>query len=532
VSGVKTKCPSCGSEWEGAVVFCGECGTPVATALERPRSGRLPPPLPAAATKPSKKSAPDLPKLDKIDKLDRRSTVLGMTAVVAPGPGAGPPPAPPPPAPPPPAPPPPGNGAVEAAPEPSPAPRAPSEPPKAPRDKSPRRDAPVKRRRSMASMVEIDESQKLLDDLDAGFESIVRPEDASASTPPPPPSAPTPPETSGPPPVAASPEPAAAAAPARSAAEDEPEVSFGPDLGGEPDSGATAEERAAAKAAQHAADMAQVRELFAEMAGAHARPMRDFMIEVTWGEPTREWIDICVPAATSLRSAAEALEMTELRAALDGFVAALELAAGEQNIGKDAQEMLSGAYGKLIEHLPGAFALEGERGRREPIIVRSLLLQVPGVHHLALEKIYAAGLNSLAMFHAARAGDIAAATGLADAVAARIVERFQRHRREIAELGPGKDRARERAELEALVGVLRQQHEGYEKLSAAWSSDAATRRANLRKERGETVLQINVLLAHLGEVDRLKALEKLPFQQKIRDLERYLEEAKRRAPAA
>ena len=27
VSGPKAKCPSCGTEWEGPVVFCGECGS-------------------------------------------------------------------------------------------------------------------------------------------------------------------------------------------------------------------------------------------------------------------------------------------------------------------------------------------------------------------------------------------------------------------------------------------------------------------------------------------------------------------------
>ena len=217
--------------------------------------------------------------------------------------------------------------------------------------------------------------------------------------------------------------------------------------------------------------MAEVRALFSEMAVAHARPLRDFMIEVSLssGEPAKEWLDVAAPAATSLRRAAEAVEMPELCAALEGFMAALELVAGERAIHREAKELLLGAYARLVELLPAAFALDGERGRREPIIVRSLLLQVPGVHKMTLDRIYTAGLNNLAMLTAAGPRDLAETTGIDLEVAGRIVERLQRYQRELAELDPGKDRARERAELEALVAALGRLHDEHERLASAWS---------------------------------------------------------------
>jgi hypothetical protein len=285
----------------------------------------------------------------------------------------------------------------------------------------------------------------------------------------------------------------------------------------------------AARQAQHAADMASVQALFAEMAVAHARPLRDFMIEVSWGEPTREWLDVAGPASRALRHAAEAVEMTELAAALGGLGEAVELAAGEPAFGPEVKELISSAYGKLTALLPAVFALEGERGRREPIIVRGLLLQVPGVQKVAIDKLYAAGLYSLELISSARPKELAETTGLDLSVATGIHERFQSYRREIAALDPGKDRAAERAELDSLLGELMRAHAEHERLSSAWAGDAAARRAKARKERGDVWLRVSVLLARMGEVDRLQALERASFSQKIRGLEAFLEEAKSKA---
>src|SRR5262249_44353741 len=156
-------------------------------------------------------------------------------------------------------------------------------------------------------------------------------------------------------------------------------------------------------------------------------------------------------AAAPLRRAATALEMPDLGAALDGFTAALELAAGEATIHREAKDLLIGAYAKLLELMPLAFALEGERGRREPIIVRSLLLQIPGVKKVAVDKLYAAGLTSLELLYMAGAKELSETTGLEPDVATRIHERFQRYRREVAGINPGRDRAAERDELAAAV---------------------------------------------------------------------------------
>jgi hypothetical protein len=179
--------------------------------------------------------------------------------------------------------------------------------------------------------------------------------------------------------------------------------------------------------------------------------------------------------------------------------------------------------------MPTVFALDGELGRREPIIVRSLLLQVPGVRHVAIEKLYRAGINALEVLYTARPRDLAEATGLDEAIAAAICERFQRYRREVADLGPGKDRAKERAELTALAADLARQHEEHESAAGGWTGDAAARRARARRERSDTLVRIDLLLAHMGEVDLQRTIAKVPFHTKIRELYRFLDEANQRA---
>lgn len=533
----KVKCPSCGTEWVGPVVFCGECGSPLKahpSAKPGDRIARVVPeaagasakgasaakPAPAADDKPDGRPATVPPPVDparttRPSNVEGRRTELGMPAVSMPA-------------------------ALSV-------PAAPKSAGAKPAEK--RKESSSKKRKGSvviaAEPETAEEAERLLEALDAGFESIVRPNEApevaiTPSTvpdiPQPSPSSPSRLQT-----LADSPQALAlvtgevtpAADPLIEVKEAAAEVlaevkAVQPDSLPAPSSSAAASDEAARRA-QHEADMAEVRALFTEMAVAHARPLRDFMIEVSWGEPTREWLDVAIPASAALRRAADALEMPDLGVALDGFSAALELCAGEPAFGREGKDLLLGAYAKLAEMMPAAFALEGERGRREPIIVRSLLLQVPGVQKVSLDKIYAAGLTSLEMLYAAGPADLAETTGLDREVCARIHDRFQRYRQEVAGLDPGKDRAAERAELSARLIELSAAHEEHERLSRQWTADAAAGRVKARKDRNDALLAVHVLLARMGEVDRLKALERAPFAQKIRDLQAFLDEAKRRS---
>jgi hypothetical protein len=276
--------------------------------------------------------------------------------------------------------------------------------------------------------------------------------------------------------------------------------------------------------------MLEVRRLFEQIAAEYLRPVRELMIEAKLGEAPKEWVTVCRPAVVSMRRSAEQMGYPELGPPLDAFLAALDRVTELEGtlIGEAGNAVLNDAYAPLVALIPEALALKDERNRREPIIVQSLLRQVPDVRKVALDKIYAAGLTTLQMFFVAKSGDLADATGIDHSLCQRIVERFQRYKREVAEARPDAQRSSEHAELRALAARLAEQNEAYER-GSSWRGKAADKR-RIRRERAETILQINVVLARLGNVDLVNQLEKLPFGQKVQHIERYLDSVNR-APA-
>ncbi len=275
------------------------------------------------------------------------------------------------------------------------------------------------------------------------------------------------------------------------------------------------------------ANIAEVRELFAQLAANHMRQVRDFMIDLKWGESTREWATICEPAVQSLRRAAQRLDLAELCGALDAYGSALEAATKlpDRAIAGAARDKLLSTYDGLHRLMPQAFGLETDRAQRESVILQSLLLQVPEVHKVTIDKLYAAGLSSLEVMFAAKVDDIVATTGIPKRLAEHIVDRFQSYRRELADVVPDATRRAERDRLGALVRSLRTLHGEFEGIAEDWSPQAITRKKELRRARDDTLLRAKVLLARLGEVDRLEAIERLPYAGKLAELERFLEEA-------
>jgi hypothetical protein len=275
-------------------------------------------------------------------------------------------------------------------------------------------------------------------------------------------------------------------------------------------------------------DLAEVRALFAQLAANHVRQVRDFMIDLRWSEPTVDWLPICKPALSSLRRAADKLELADLCLALDRFAEALTLAAagGARTIGGEPRQALIARYQELSTLMPQAFALDLDRSQREAVILQSLLLQVSDVKKVTLDRMYAAGLTTLEAMFLATPGDIAATTGISEDLAAHIVERFRAYRDQVKATVPDATRARERERVAELVSRLRREHDEYERAAQAWSREASEKKKELRQARAQTLLDIQVALARLGEVERLEQLERLPFEKKLSHLESFLEEAR------
>jgi hypothetical protein len=278
-------------------------------------------------------------------------------------------------------------------------------------------------------------------------------------------------------------------------------------------------------------DLAQVRDLFHDMATHYVGQVRDFMLELRRADAAAIWIPLCEPVVQRLRSMCETLTMPEVSSALGDFGGALERAKNAPGgvVQGAEREAVLASYDRLIELLPRAFDVN-DTGR-EAIIVELLLLQIPGVRHLTLEKLYRAGISQFDSFLRADPGELAAVSGIDVTLAEQIVRRFREYRQSVTGVLAEPEPDVERNRLVPLVAQLREQHDGYEKASARWSDEAKADKRRLRRERLETLSQVYVVLARLGEVDRVARLKKMGVEWQLKDLEGYLREFNAGAPS-
>lgn len=272
------------------------------------------------------------------------------------------------------------------------------------------------------------------------------------------------------------------------------------------------------------ADLAQVRDLFHDMATHYVGQVRDFMLELRRADAAAIWIPLCEPVVKRLRSMCETLTMPDVSEALGDFGGALERAKnapGGVVQGAERQALLA-SYDRLIALLPRAFDVN-DTGR-EAIIVELLLLQIPGVRHLTLEKLYRAGISQFDAFLRADPAELAAVSGIDVALAQQIVTRFREYRQGVTGVLAEPEPDVERKRLVPLVALLREQQDGYEQASARWSDEAKAEKRKLRRARLDTLSQVYVVLARLGEVDRVARLKKMGVEWQLKDLESYLQD--------
>jgi chemotaxis protein histidine kinase CheA len=273
-------------------------------------------------------------------------------------------------------------------------------------------------------------------------------------------------------------------------------------------------------------DMAEVRSVFNDVAAVHVAQVRDVMLELRYGDAQPSWIESTQPALRSLRAMAGAMELTDLVSALDEFCVAVDAAvSGRARIDDRGKAELLRRYQQLIELIPQAFELDAERDRREPIIVEALLYQIVGVEKRTVEKLFAVGLHRLDALMRATADEIEVVAGVRVELAEAIVEQFRIYKTGASSALSAPDPLAERRQLGDLLIMLSVANDEYCHAATRWTDDARNRKQEARKQREQIFQKIKVALARLGERDQLARLEKLPFEDRIAALDRYLSAA-------
>ncbi len=276
-------------------------------------------------------------------------------------------------------------------------------------------------------------------------------------------------------------------------------------------------------------DQAAVRELFTEIAAAHARPVRNLVFELKRGTATREWIEICRPVMETLARSAESMDLPEVAKKMIDLNAALSLAAAGDGptIEAGARDLILSCYEEMAEALPESFRRGDEERRRESIIIHSLLKQVPDVGHVTFQRLYGAGLTSLESLFLATAEDLALTAGIPEWLCERICQRMQAYRHQLARERDASGEGERREHLRRLVDDLRRKHKGYERASSEEWTDPqlAEQKRELREARQACALQIEVLLADLGEVELAERIQRLPMGLRLEALGQFVESA-------
>jgi hypothetical protein len=250
------------------------------------------------------------------------------------------------------------------------------------------------------------------------------------------------------------------------------------------------------------------------------RQVRDYLIELDLeSKQSGECLDVCHRVLCSLNGASESLG-SEIRSACRELT--LACAAARSAGGAPAElALVKQRYDRIASLVPELGGFEAERQVRVKLIVRAILEEVPGLGPLGRSKLEAAGFADVERLCLASQGDLCAA-GLTPELAAKILERIARFNRRLNSVPPGADRSAERERLRHLTDTLIRQNLEHDALADEWSKQSAEARRRLRDARSETMSQVSLLLARLGELGTAERIERLPFDKKASELERLL----------
>jgi DNA repair protein RadA len=281
-----------------------------------------------------------------------------------------------------------------------------------------------------------------------------------------------------------------------------------------------------AGAVQNVTDETAVQDLFVQIAANYSQPLRNFAFDLKRGMASKDSIDFLRSSLQMIGSAAARMDLAQTVKRITDFDEVLSMvqARSEQLLEDHVRDLILNSQQALAEVLPDVLPTDQEQQRREDLIIRSLLQQIPGVGRVTLEKLYRAGVGTLEALFLANRDDLAAATSIPVPLCERIVEKFQRHRAEAQERSQQDPPSGFQACLVSLVADLRDRQEELDtaEVGANLNRTLAAEKRRRRQLRQNCFLQVVATLAELGEIELINKIQKLPFKQRLKRLEEHL----------
>jgi len=278
-------------------------------------------------------------------------------------------------------------------------------------------------------------------------------------------------------------------------------------------------------------DEAVVQDLFTQIAAEYARPLKHFITELGRGTATTNALEICRPLLQSLIGAAGSVALQEAALRMTAFDVALGQAQRDSRGLADRQtrDRILANYQNLTDALPEIFEVDEQDEKREEVVLRSVLKQVPRLDRASLTRLYQAGLGSLSALLAANPEDLAAATSLPRRLCERICAKLDEYRAAVESIPRDRGQLSVQSCLASLVRELRHQEEEIQRTRPRNNSKLALETERRRRLRQCYSLQIIAILAELGELELIQKIQKLSSKRRIQRLEKYLETSRRKA---
>ncbi|MGQ9897947.1 MAG: helix-hairpin-helix domain-containing protein [Acidobacteriota bacterium] len=287
-------------------------------------------------------------------------------------------------------------------------------------------------------------------------------------------------------------------------------------------------------------------ELYDNIAVAYVKPLKDFMREIQLNQKIKrrtslEWIEMIEPSVNLLYGSAEKMGYQKICSALKDMQQALQSQKSvpdQSYFTEAALQQVQSSYERLSQMLPRTFALDLSaadlNSKKEVLIVKFILKQIPEINEKLMNRIILAGLSTFDKFMQSSPDEIAAVTGLSKRQGEDVFMKFYQYRHIYYRHNDEAYRDRFYSMFDVKLSLLRELHLEIEALTNEHQrtkrADLEARIENLKQDRQRLLWGLFILLCIKEEYDLIESIQQSIYDVRIQKLEDYL--AKLAKPAA
>lgn len=283
---------------------------------------------------------------------------------------------------------------------------------------------------------------------------------------------------------------------------------------------------------------AMLMELYDNIAVAYVKPLKDFMREIQLNQKIKrrtslEWIEMVEPSVNLLYSSAEKMGYQKICTALKEMQQALQSQKSvpdQAYFTEAALQQVQASYERLSQMLPRTFALDLSgsdlNSKKEVLIVKFILKQIPEINEKLMNRIILAGLSTFDKFMQSSPDEIAAVTGLSKRQGEDVFMKFYQYRHIYYRHNDEAYRDRFYNMFDVKLSLLRELHIEIEALTEEHrrtkKADLEARIEALKQDRQRMLWGLFILLCIKEEYDLIESIQQSIYDVRIKKLEEYL----------